>query len=236
MARGVLRWTVSNSDFCMGANIGLDNRELLPPFQTAARNEDGIFSTVVQRCIPGSFIGFVPRTILHDPVVPREYAIDRFEEHVGIMDASEALPLLIWSWPEPPGRSTVRRRHVLLGQHLIALGSLPPADFEERLRDVWLTLCSSEATYIEQALKQHRPPQPETWPEDLRRYLDAMVARLEQDPPITVREREPESPEQARAAIQGFLRDFGGLLCAWPDLVEGARELRARGTRLGRRL
>jgi len=236
MARGVLRRTISDTEFCMGANIGLDNRELLPPFQTAARNEDGIFSSLVRRCIPGSFIGFLPRTILHDPVVPREYAIDRFEEHVGVMEASEALPLLIWSWPEPPGRSTVRRRHISLGQHLIELGSLPPADFEERLREVWLTLFSSEATYIEHALKQYRPPQPESWPADLRRYLDALVARLEADPPITVREREHESPGEARAALQAFLRDFGGLLCAWPDLVEGARELRARGERLGRRL
>ena len=79
MARAVLRTTVGDTQFCMGANIGLDNRRLLPPFQTAARNEDGIFSGLVRRCLPGSFIGFLPRTVLHAPVDPRQFPVDRFD-------------------------------------------------------------------------------------------------------------------------------------------------------------
>ncbi len=236
MARGVLRTTIGDSEFCMGANIGLDNRELLPPFQTAARNEDGIFSALVRGCIPSSFIGFLPRTVLHDPVVARQFPVERFQETVGVLEAADAILHLVWSWPQPPGRSTTRRRLVSLGAYLIDLGELEPPEFESRLRQIWLTLCSSEAAYIERALRKPGPNEPETWPIDLRRYLDTLIERLETDPPVTLRELEGSSPEAARARLQRFLREFGGLLCAWPDLVDAARELRAKDVRLGRRV
>jgi hypothetical protein len=236
MARGVLRTTVSDSEFCMGANIGLDNRGLLPPFQTAARNEDGIFSVLVRGCIPSSFIGFLPRTVLHDPVVPRQFPVDRFQETVGVLEAADAIQHLIWSWPQPPGRSTTRRRLVSLGSFLIELGELEAVEFETRLRQIWLTLCSSEAAYIEKALRQQGPGEPTDWSTDLRRYLDTLIERLESDAPVSLRELEGRPPEEARGDLQRYLRDFGGLLCAWPDLVEAARDLRCRGIRLGRRV
>jgi hypothetical protein len=236
MARGVRRATISDAHFCMGANIGLDNRRLLPPFQTAARNEDGVFSGLVRRCLPNSYIGFLPRTVLHKPVVARQFPVERFDETVGDLEAAQALLHLVWSWPQPPGRSTARRRLVALGTFMLELGRLPDPEFEDRLREIWLTLCSSEAAYIEKALKAHGTKKPDTWPADLRRYLDTLVGRLEADAPVTLRELDGRAPEAARAHFQCFLRDFGALLLVWPDLIEGTRELRRAGCRLGRRL
>jgi len=236
MARGVRRTTISDTEFCMGANIGLDNRALLPPFQTAARNEDGIFSALVKHCIPGSFIGFLPRTVLHAPVRRRVFPVDRFHETVGVLEAADTILHLIWSWPEPPGRSTVARRMASLGAFLGELGALPPPDFEARLRDVCLTICSSEAAFIERALREHGSKQPRTWAADLRRYLDALRERLEADQAVTLRELEDRPPEAARRELQRFLADYGRLLSSWPELVEGAKQLRQRGTRLARRL
>ncbi len=123
---------------------------------------------------------------------------------------------------------------------------MAPAEFEDRLQQVWLTLCSSEAAYIERALRQHRTSQlaatspdrdvADAWSPDLRLYLDTLIERMDSDAPVSLRELEDCAPEAARGLLQRFLRDFGSLLCAWPDLVEGARELRERGIRLGRRL
>jgi hypothetical protein len=236
MARGALRTTVSDTSFCMGANIGLDNRGLLPPFQTAARNEDGTFAALVRLMIPGSFIGFLPRAILHSPVTHREFPVERFDETVSVLEGADAILRLIRTWPAPPGRSTVRHRMISLGAFLTDLGKLPPAAFEETLRDVWLGWCSAEASQIERALLRHGAKLPDTWSGDLSRYFRAIVARLEANPPITVRELAGVSPAEGRAILQAYLSGFGLLLQAWPDLVEGARELRARGTRLGRRL
>jgi hypothetical protein len=234
IARGVQRTTVGDDDFCIGMNIGLDNRMLLPPFQTAARNEDGTFAVLVRLCIPGSFIGFLPSAIFHDPVVRRTFDVEHFEETIGVLQAADALQHLIASWPAPPTRSTPRHRLVSLGSFLVELGLLPAVEFEERLRHVWLMLCSSEAAYIERALRQHGNRPPEAWSADLRRYLDTLIQRLEADGPVAPRELLGHAPEAARGALQRFLADFGRLLSAWPDLVDAATLLRDRGVRLGR--
>lgn len=236
MARAVRRVTVSDAHFCMGANMGLDNRQILPPFQTAARNEDGVFAGLVRSCIPGSYIGFLPRTVLHAPVAPRQFPVDRFEETVGLLEAAQAILQLVWLWPSPPGQSTARRRLVSMGEFLAELGRLPAPEFEARLRQVWLSLCSFEAVYIEKALKLHGSNEPADWALDLRRYLDTLVERLEADGPVTLRELDDRTPEEARAELQRFLRDFGGLLRVWPDLIEGVRELRASGHRVARKV
>lgn len=231
MARGVLRTTISDTDFCIGMNIGLDNRGLLPPFQTAARNEDGIFAQMVRSTIPGSFIGFLPRTLLHDPVIRRHYEIERFHESVGALEAADALLDVMKSWPHPPVRSTPRRRLMALGAFLVELGTAPAAEFEQELRSAWLGRCSWEAAYIEKALKDHGDRQPASWSADLQTYLEALQARLDSDPSPAPGELAGRPPEEGRAVMQRFLEDFGRLLQAWPDLVEGARELRLGGCR-----
>ena len=236
VARGVARRTVSDGSFCMAGNLGLDNRVLLPPFPTIGRGEDDVFGTLVRRCIPGSHIGFLPRTILHDPIVARSSPHDNFDDVAGGLGAPDALQSLMDFHPGPLGRSTARRRHTSLGEYLIDLGSLPTAQLGERLRDLRLSNTSSDATVIEKARRAHRASNPETWLADLERYQAALLAHLELDPPVTLVEREHEPPEVAHAAFGEYLREFGRLLCAWPDLVEGARELRQQGRRLGRRL
>lgn len=236
IARGVLRRTVSDHQLCVGMNIGLDNRGLLPPFQTIARNEDGTFAAMVRVCVPGSFIGFLPRAIFHDPVIRRAFDVERFDESVGALEAADVLYHLIGSWPEPVARSTARRRMVSLGSYLVELGMLPAPEFEHRLRQVWLMICSSEAAYIEKGLRQHGSRLPESWSADLRRYLDTLIHRLETDGPVALGELSGCTPEASRATLQRYLGDFGQLLCAWPDLVDGARRLRDRGCRLGRRV
>ena len=60
---------------------------------------------------------------------------------------------------------------------------------------------------------------------------------VDRDGPVTVRELDGDNtPEAARAVFQRFLRDFGGLLLAWADIVEAAKALRGQGIRLGRKI
>jgi hypothetical protein len=236
VARGVARRTVSDASFCMAGNLGLDNRVLLPPFPTIGRGEDDLFGTLVRRCIPGSHIGFLPRTILHDPIVARNSPHDNFDDVVGQIGVPDAMQSLIDFHPGPLGRSTARRRHISMGEYLIDLGSLPTAAIGERLRDLRLSRTSADATLIEKSRRAQRPSNPETWLADLEQYQAALLSILELDPPVTLIERGDDPPEVALTAFAEYMRDFGRLLCAWPDLVEGARELRQQGRRLGRRL
>lgn len=236
MARGVLRTTISDTPFCMGANIGIDNRRLLPPFQTAARNEDGAFAQMVRATVPGSFIGFLPRTVVHDPVRQRVFPVEQFDATVGVFEGAEAILRMIREWPTPHGRSTPRQRMISLGSYLTDLGRIPATEFERYLRDLWISWCAAEASHIERCMRRDAVQGPPVWVSDLRRYFDALVARLEARPPITLRELAELPEADGRAVLQAYLRAFGGLLQVWPDLVEGASELRARGRRLGRHL
>jgi hypothetical protein len=59
---------------------------------------------------------------------------------------------------------------------------------------------------------------------------------MERDRPVLILEHASQPPEVGRAMLQAYLRDLGSLLGAWPDLVEGARDLRHQGRRLARRL
>ena len=52
---------------CMALNLGLDHRQLLPPFMPVQRNQDGVFGTLVTTCCAGTYFGFLPWLIVHDP-------------------------------------------------------------------------------------------------------------------------------------------------------------------------
>ena len=47
--------------------FGFDNRLLLPPFFPVQRNADGIFGLVLQKCVDGSRVAFLPSVLLHAP-------------------------------------------------------------------------------------------------------------------------------------------------------------------------
>jgi hypothetical protein len=237
VARGVLRRTVSEGGFCMGGNLGLDNRGLLPPFQTAGRSEDDGFAALVRRTVPGSFVGYLPRTIMHDPVVARRASTDNFDDAASELGVSEAMQRLLDGHPEPPSRSTTRRRQQSIGQYLVELAAVTPIEIEEHLHDILLGRCAADAALVEKARRrQAHLPEPEPWLPDLEQYQEVLRANMERSQPVTIVERPNDTPEAARAAFQAYLREFGHLLCAWPDLVEGARELRQRGRRLARQL
>ena len=58
--RTVRRPTVSAGPFCMTTFFGFDNRLALPPFFPVQRNADGIFGLVLQKCVEGSHVAFLP--------------------------------------------------------------------------------------------------------------------------------------------------------------------------------
>jgi hypothetical protein len=78
---------------------------------------------------------------------------------------------------------------------------------------------------------------PAYWAEDVRRVLnvlrDALPAPLY---PVPGDLAEVVGEDEARSLGQRLVRRFGQLLQAWPDMVQAARDLRARGLRPAGRL
>src|SRR5260370_40742182 len=121
--------------------------------------------------------------------------------------------------PESPARNLRR-----LGIAVADLASLPQPEFDETVRlQVWAQM-SRQASQLAAHLRQFGG-QPDYWANDVRQLLAALAEELPNE----------------RYAIPSDLADgehfrrlvlkLGQLLQAWPDLVEAARDLRARGLR-----
>ena|GEM_PF-5522721 len=48
-------------------SVGLDQRDILPPFLPRLRNEDGLFGRTLSLCSSGLYTGLIPYSFLHEP-------------------------------------------------------------------------------------------------------------------------------------------------------------------------
>ncbi len=63
--------TVGDGRFCQGAILGLDHRDLLPPFFPVGRYEDGVFRTTLRALDDAALFGHVPSALVHEPATER---------------------------------------------------------------------------------------------------------------------------------------------------------------------
>jgi len=105
-------------------------------------------------------------------------------------------------------------------------------DFEEFVRvHIWREQASAMAN-LERDLLDYRNP-PSYWVHDLKEYLAEKRASLTRPEYLVPKDlRDNHSLEQAREVSRNLVARFGQLLCHWPDMVEAARSMRARGERL----
>jgi hypothetical protein len=123
-----------------------------------------------------------------------------------------------------------------LGQHLSRLGALPLADFEDHARVLLLRARTVELGQLEAVLAAYRGT-PAWWARDVDRAAAALRAVIADPAMALPRDLAAQrSDDEARRTIQRLVRRHGELLQAWPALLGAARDLRAEGLRLGRRL
>ena len=211
-----------------------DNRIPLPPFLPAFRGEDVIFGQVLRTCF-AAWGGHLPWAMLHAPVKARRFTREQLDERGrGVMVfqlLGLCLPNLAFG-DEVDGALRMRS----LGQQMVGLASLPPADFEEHLRSrLWMQNASMLDT-LDRLLDEFEG-RPRFWAEDLRRHLHVRREALRAcKPPLPQDLPAGLSEEEARTLTQRLVLRYGRLLCVWPDIVAEAAALRQDGRRLGREL
>ncbi len=223
VVRAVTRPTICDAAYCMALNLGLDNRQLLPPFMPVHRNQDGVFAALVRACLGHGFFGFLPWVVLHKPPTRRPSSLIPWRDAIRLRSGQVIQTVLrsIAFQPDPESPARNLRR---LGIAVADLASLPQPEFDETVRlQVWAQM-SRQASQLAAHLRQFGG-QPDYWANDVRQLLAALAEELPNE----------------RYAIPSDLADgehfrrlvlkLGQLLQAWPDLVEAARDLRARGLR-----
>jgi hypothetical protein len=228
--RAVTRPTVGDAAFCMAMNLGLDHRDLLPPFLPVQRNQDGVFGAVLRAC-GGGFLGLLPWVLPHCPPEPRRADPETVWQRAARPHTGHLVQLLVGAFSASPGVRSFADRLRALGIALEELGSAPLGEFEEHVRlHVWNAL-SRPAGQLEAHLK-HFGGQPGYWADDVRRALAGLregLAGPEYARPWDL--ADAFGAERARELLPRLIRRYGRLLRAWPALVEAARRLRDRGVR-----
>jgi hypothetical protein len=228
VVRAVRRATVTPVRCPSSMFLGLDNRELLPPFFPVTRGEDITFGQTLTRIFPDACSGWLPWVLRHAPLDARHYP-----PGAAVADARRismtrvVMACLGTAGPGPFATPADALRAA--GRHLGRLAALAPADFDEQLAVAVWRHASERIAYLEGLLAAEGPA-PDWWAGDVKRVAAALQEAL-QDPRYVVPRDPgfPDDPAAARQLARRLVGLFGRLLEAWPDIVTAARRLRGEG-------
>ncbi|WP_201379552.1 hypothetical protein [Ktedonobacter sp. SOSP1-85] len=202
-----------------GMCIGLDNRELLPPFPPVGRGEDAIFGEMLTLCFLNTYTVHLPWTLVHSPLQVRSYTPSPIL-NVGFPDWILACIGLF----EPKFVSSPVDRLYKLGQFVEEIGCLPKASFTEFAHHLLWEGRGVFVARLEERLIRDQENLPAFWRRDVEKFFKKMhqsallpIEQLFQVNPVLIQ----------HASVQ-----FGQLLKWWPQIVEAARQLHADGYRL----
>lgn len=210
--------------------IGLDNRDILPPFFPGYNNNDGIHGLLVGLCVRDSCTAHVPLILQHLPEPERTNRVG----DVGRLKVSDLVIACCSSWSPTAGMETVDRMRAL-GAHLESLGSLSETEFRNFLVPRLYGRLGSILSHGNAVLKSQNS-QPAYWAAELTAELDRYSAAAVDLNYLVPCDLIPELRASSMTHIQQLVRHFGEILFWWPEIVRGTRELASSGVTLGRRI
>ena len=222
---------VGDASLSPGMAMGLDHRELLPPFFPVLHAEDYVFGATLWQGASDSVLGHLPLAVRHEPrpgktiLQPAQLGSTRCP---AIFEFAHLLRRIILHFGRAESAPTATRLR-FLGRHLADIAAQPHRDFVEFLRSHVIEHESAKCDRLEEDLEEAADI-PEFWHRDVRAYLahvrDALTAP-DFDIPLDL--KGARSDDEIRALMQELIAQFGALLGAWPDLVEAARAENGRG-------
>jgi len=228
--RSVPRFTITDSAYCIGMHLGLDNRFLLPPFPPMGRGGDGLFGSVLKQCFPGTHKGYIPRYAIQH--VPNECR-NHYEEDISFprFGANDLLAMII-NYSKEQWRSADSFSIYELGDQLIKMGELPSPKFFNYIQGLMLKAVRHQVYRAEQRLGEEKKSLV-YWRNDLVRYIDsARKSVMRQDFPVPV--DLPGGIDERLARFQSYIISYGELLTLWPKITRGAAEMKEMGKRLAK--
>lgn len=233
--RCVNRRTITDDSFGMTTFVGLDNRDLLPPFLPVRRGQDLIFTKMVWECFSEGVFGHLPWALLHEPVEVRKFWPGEIFRTASGFDTAKLMIECVKSCEFGRGGNASEKLRIL-GRHLCELGNLPAGEFEEFIRlQTWRS--SQGFIGLAEERLQSCGDAPKFWANDVRKYLDLLCKSLTTEEyfvPLDL--LQGRNINDARQLAQSLVYKFGQLVLWWPEIVTTAKDLRSKGVRLARRV
>ncbi|MEZ4302372.1 MAG: hypothetical protein R3B70_46020 [Polyangiaceae bacterium] len=235
LARAASSATLTEQELCMTIAIGLDGRDVLPPFAPVGRNEDGLFGSVLATVDPRLVLGHLPFTIAHEPPEARGGPFTRIFDEPARLGVNEVLAGLIGSSRAEIDVRSRRAAIESLGRCLIAWSELPAQDVLERVSWMLGQRLARRLARIEALLREARRA-PSYWADDLEELASTIRDRAEEpERAIPAELRARLTTREAREETMRRVSEYGQILLWWPTLVDAARALKRRGRGLGER-
>jgi hypothetical protein len=223
---------ITDGSFCMTTSISLDHRAFLPPFMPIHRNSDGIFGVTLRINHENGYFAHLPWAILHLPLEEtRSFLLDDIWNTPSVdfkIDEIIIQSMKLFNFEHGPKNKEEILK--VLGENLMALGSVHVTDFAEAILLRMLRLRKAYIDHLENLLKKHGAS-PNYWARDVKRHLDKIRITLAKGNDMTLfpdLSCEP-SPTNVWRTRQHLVQMFGQLLIQWPGMIESAKTLRSEG-------
>jgi hypothetical protein len=225
MLRAVQRISVGRVPSFMTTAMGLDNRDLLPPFFPVLRNQSSVFGITLVKAFDNAYFCHLPWALLHDPAEARQYTTAAAQ-----CSMSDILRYCIKTFETSFGFTPAAEQLRRMGTHLMNFGAMPQDDFEEFIRIQFWDQASGIISRAEELLQQYEYA-PDFWTNDLESYArnlrDALPAK-ESIVPVDLK----DTSDAPLKLSQKLVYQFGELLHWWPDIVKATKQLRRDGCRI----
>jgi hypothetical protein len=233
MLRAVRRINVGRAPSVMTTALGLDNRELLPPFFPVLRNQDSIFAVTLVKCFDSYYLCHLPCALLHAPLAARNYRSAKTTSSCGM---SDILRFCIKVFESGFLFLSPEERLLAMGRHLMNFGAMPPSDFEEFIRIQFWEEATRLINMAEELLQSYEYS-PDFWVKDVEAYSQNLRnALLLKESLIPFDLKEQTNTEAPLLLAQQLIYQFGELLYCWPEIVKTAKQLRSQGRRIAVRV
>jgi hypothetical protein len=211
------RNVITHDPRCMAGCMGLANRDLVPPFMPAGRNEDGVFGAMLHAVEPLTLFAHLAVGVVHESDRPAMYE-DRAMRSASDTRVSDVLMLATRAAMLGATDLDPASRLARIASALIDLGRLDAQDFLTHVTRLVLDSRAQQLARIE-AMVSRPAEYPPYWRAGLDEYRRAIVRGLARpDFFLPIEFQDAGGVEQGFSSVQRFVGGFGALLAAWPAI------------------
>jgi hypothetical protein len=225
-ARNIIRipnkTTIGSGTHLMGMNIGVHNKEFIPPFFPLGRSVDLLFSVMTRLVYLNSNTAFLGFGLYHSPEDTRVYAEDSMQRlKPNLVDLIMAVILAC-----RPDREITSPHNRLndIADVLLEFSSFSKMEFVEIVHDLWSKRIQDYALELENLLEEYNR-KPVSWATDTDLLLEDIYELLREPSYLFSKKRYGFNSDD----VQYHMGMYGKLLKIWPDIHKHSAQLNQEG-------